>query len=198
MAMILSVAGSLVSGFAAMQQAQHQAALAEANAEQQRLNAQLAIETAQEEAEDRGIASGQDIGQFNALVGGTGIAVSSPSVQRSRRNLRAVGQTEQLRTIDRGNKQFAAFQTKANISEAEASNARSQGKFALLGGLVGAAGAAVGSFGGGASSTVQTPGFVGVNAQRTNIQNQINGGNFRFSRGPSQFRRFNTQFPFLF
>lgn len=148
---VIGAVGSLVSGMAAMQQSQYQAAVAEANAKQARLNAELAGRIGFENVQDLGIEHAGRRGTLEARIGGSGLAASSPSFDQARSRVNQLNILEQRRTIEGAYREAANYKTQSNVFKAEAGAARSAGKFSMIGGVLGAAGSIAGAFEGGDS-----------------------------------------------
>ena len=168
--MAMGIIGGLVSAFGALQQGMYQSAVAKANAKQAKLNAKLAGEVSQQDAEDLGT---EGLGMAGELLSGqaaSGLAVSSPSAIRSRIWMGRVGYKDQVRRVEAGNREAANFRTQANVFKAEASAARSAGIFNAVGGILGAfSGGGGGSLLGGAQPTKMSPGFLPVPANRPRL-----------------------------
>lgn len=141
----LGVVGSLVSGFAAFQQSQYQAAIAKANAKQAQYNANLATEVAQQQAEDQGRQNMGLFGEQVAAQAASGLALNSPSSISSRLRTAELSYEEQLRIIDKGNQEAANFLTQRNQFNAEASAAKSAGAMSILSSGINAFGSYVGA-----------------------------------------------------
>lgn len=160
--MILSALGSLVSGFAAMQQASYQAAIADANALQAKYNAELSSSVAQKNAVDIGNQGAGMYGELVSAQGASGIAIGSPSLSRARIWQTKVGYQDQTRTIEAGNAQYANYMTESSVHKAEAASARSAAGFAMLSGVIGA----FSSFAGSAQPSSMSPGFLPISTTR--------------------------------
>jgi hypothetical protein len=131
-ATVLGVTGSLVSGFAAFQQSQYQAAIATANAKQAEVNAQLANEAAQQQAEDQGRQNAGLFGQQVAAQAASGLDINSPSSINSRLRTQELSYDEQLRIIDAGNAQQANYLTQSNQFKSEASASKTAAGMSIL------------------------------------------------------------------
>lgn len=167
---LISAAGTLVSGFAAMQQSQYQAAVAEANAQQARYNAKLKLEEGAIAAEDTGARNRGEYGSGVSRQAASGLALNSPSLQRTRVNVGRLGFEEQVRIMRRANQEWANDMTQANIFEAEAKNAKQQGQLAMIGSVIGAGGSLVG----GAQTTMNSPSFIPTPIPRPKYFNNPN------------------------
>ena len=135
---------SLVSGVAAIQQASYQASIAEANARQARYNAEQAAEIAQRDAQDIGTENAGLLGEQLVGMGASGIELSSPSFVRSRRRAQSLAIEDQNRRIEAGNKEYANYQTQANMFDAEAKAHKSSRGLIALGAGLDAVGSLVG------------------------------------------------------
>lgn len=134
----LAMIGSLVSTVGSVMGLQQQAAIAKANAQQNRLNAINANITAQKDTQDIGEQGRGDLGTLNANQGASGLAISSPSFGRGVGGfLSRVYGTEQRRQSE-GNQQTAAYNTQANVEDFNAKSATSAIPFAIAGGVLGA------------------------------------------------------------
>lgn len=154
--MILGAIGSIISGIAAFQQASYQAAISKANAKQAQLNANLASDVANEEAEDIGVENKGLLGELESGQAASGLSIASPSAVRGRSWMRSVAYKDQLRRVEAGNREFANYRTQANVFNAEAKAQKTAGVFSLIGGIV-EAGA---SFAGSAQPGRMSPGFL--------------------------------------
>ena len=166
MAMVLGVVGALVSGVAAMSQARYQAAIAKANAEQERVNARTASDQAGKNIEDLGSQfAGQK--QELATIGATsGFAGTSPSLARGADRFADLAIIDQTREFEKGQIGYAQAMTRANIEDTRAAGFKSQAMFAGLSmvGNVIKAGLNGSSMVGGASSV--GPGYIPIPRQR--------------------------------
>lgn len=177
--MLLTAIGSIVSGVAAYQQSRYQAAIAKTNQRQANINADLAREIAERDAEDIGAQERGLLGELTSAQAASGLAVSSPSLHRARVRQRAIGYENQVRRIEAGNREYANYKTQASVYSAQASSYSSAGTFALIGGFIDA-GAAIagapggfngGSFLGNAQPSQQSPGYIPVRTQRQQYYN---------------------------
>lgn len=164
-AAILGVAGSLVSGFAAMQQASYSAAIAEANAQQARLNAEHEVEVAYGDLESMGEEQAGIMGEQMGRVSTSGLAITSPSINQARHRARRLAIQDQRRRIDASYRTAANYKTQANMFDAEAKAHKTAGTMAMLTGVIGAGRSLVGGsattgagFGESMMARKQTPG----------------------------------------
>lgn len=160
--MILSAIGSIVSGIAAMSQASYQAAIAKANEQQARLNAQHAKEIGDRDAEDIGTENRGLLGEQLAGQAASGLQVGSPSAVRARGWLSRVSYDEQVRRVEAANREYANYQTQGNVFAAEAKMHKSAGAFAMIGGILNAGASLVGA----GRATSASPGFLPTSTVR--------------------------------
>ena len=142
---IVGVLGSLVSGFAAMQQAKYQAAVAEYNMKVAENNANAASQAAQLEAEDQAKQRAGEISFQGAAQGSSGLDLGSPSAVNSRMRTQELAYTEQLRIASRGNQEYTAYMNQREGFRLERDAANSAAGFAMAGGVLNAFGSMVGS-----------------------------------------------------
>lgn len=175
--MAMGLIGGLVGAFGAIQQAMYQKAVADANAKQAKLNAKLAGEVSQQEAEDLGT---EGLGLSGELLSGqaaSGLALTSPSAVRSRIWMGRVGYKDQLRRVEAGNREAANYRTQANVFKAEGRAAMTAGIFnavgSVIGGISGMGGGSGGSFLGNAQPTRMSPGYLPVPAARNRLYSSL-------------------------
>ena len=110
----------------------YQAAISDVNAKQAELNADLRLEKAQIDVEDRSLQQAALLGSAEARIGASGVGFTSPSVVRTRISALDTFAEERDRIMRQGLGEAANFQTQANVFRSEAGSQRSAGSFALL------------------------------------------------------------------
>jgi len=137
----VAIGTTLLSTAAGVVQTQYQGAVADANAKQANLNADLAVDIGMSDAKDIGEENAGRLGQQAARMGASGIAVSSPSFNQARARGRQLNVQEQNRTMEGAYREAANFKTQANAFKAESKAANVSTAFQIGGGLLGVAGA---------------------------------------------------------
>jgi hypothetical protein len=153
---VLGLAGSLISGFAAVSANNYQAAIAKSNAEQARVNAQARAEKAMIDAEDRAVENAGIIGLQEAQQGASGLALNSPSLIRTRARSIELANVETDRIIRGGNLDYANYMTEANQFDAEAGAYKAKAGFALFSTAING----FGSFLSAATPTAASPSYI--------------------------------------
>ena len=80
----LTAASTLAGGVASSRVSNYQAAISDVNAKQAELNADLRLEKAQIDVEDRSLQQAALLGSAEARIGASGVGFTSPSVVRTR------------------------------------------------------------------------------------------------------------------
>lgn len=196
---LLGAAGSLVSGMAAMQQANYQAAVAEVNAKQARINAKQEQEMSGRDQEDLGAQNRGLLGEQISAQAASGASLDSPSSQRARYRAREIAYQDIWRRAEEGNKRWANLRTQANVYDAEAGAHKQAGRMNMLGSLIGAASSVAGAFEGGgqtasgyqptATKQIQ-PQFFSTGAPAATAERQPIGGGLTAPWAAQQKRRY--------
>lgn len=118
---LISVGSTLLSGAAGFLQSSYSAAVADANRQQNKLNAELATEVGLSDAADIGTENAGRIGLMTARMGASGIQIGSPSFRQGRARARQLNVQEQRRTVEAAYREAANYRTQANIDKAESS-----------------------------------------------------------------------------
>lgn len=156
MAMMLGIVGAIGSTLMSVMQLQQQAAIAEANAKMQRINAQEADKAAGFEVQDTGLAQAGDRGTIEAERGASGVAVTSGSFQYADTGLSQSFIEDQFRLKLAGNQQSEYYRNAARIHDKEKEFAR-----ATIGPTIGLGLLDVGkNFIGSAGVTARSPSFL--------------------------------------
>ena len=135
----IAAGSSLLSGFQAFRQAQYSAAVASANKQTAKANAEHAVSVGQTEAQDIGEENAGRQGQGIARMGSSGLALTSPSFAQAQSRNRALNVEEQDRTVEAAYRRAANFETQADEFGAEAKASKTAGSLALVGSFLGAA-----------------------------------------------------------
>ena len=135
----ISAVGTLISGMAQAQASAYQAAVARSNQEQAKVNAKLAIEKAEIDAQDRATENAGLMGLQVARQGASGLSLSSPSLIRTRARSIEIAREETDRIYRGGYAQEANFITESNQFGAQADMYSAQSGFSMLSGFIGAA-----------------------------------------------------------
>lgn len=149
------LAGSVVQGLAQYQASRYNAAIADLNATIMRnasLDATARGVTAAGRALTRG---GQVMGAATAQAGGSGVSVSSPSVQGVLATTKSISEIDAATIKNNALREALGYETKALSYQTEAEQARRAGSSALLGTLL--------TVGGKAVSTAYGSGFPNFN-----------------------------------
>lgn len=159
---VLGLAGSLISGIASAQANQYQAAIARSNAQQAKVNARLAFEKAEIDAQDAAKENAGKMGLEIARQGSSGIALSSPSLVRTRARSIELSQVEAERIYRQGYAVSANYKTESNQFNAQADAYSSAASWDI----VGAAVKGIGNLIAGAQPTAMSPSYVPVSVSR--------------------------------
>jgi hypothetical protein len=151
MAMIATIAGTLISaigsvtsGMAAQQQANYQAKVSEMNEKIAKQNAVRAIERSQIEQEDQDRETAAQLGEIVAAQGASGLSLTSRSSALTRKSARMLGRRDALNIRQAGEIEAYNYKTQAVNFEADAQLRRMEGKSSLLAGFVGGIGSLIG------------------------------------------------------
>ena len=168
MAMILGAIGAVASTIVSISQLQYQAAIAKANAEQQRVNAEASRTAAAEDVKDIGEQRRGELGELRVSQAASGLSISSPSFARGEIAFGERAKQEQFRLQLAGNQQSTYYENAARIYDAEAKGYKAAIGPTILGGFINVAQSLVG----GATATARSPGFLPIPQRR----NTINAG----------------------
>lgn len=141
---ILSAAGTVVGALGQAAAARQQAKIADMNAQIAFENAQRATAASQDQVlnQDREMAA--FVGQQEAQQSASGLNTNSRSSVLTRKSAQRIGRIDSANTIEQGRANARNyFQQQADF-KAQASSARSSSRFAMLGGMLGAATSLVG------------------------------------------------------
>lgn len=155
---ILGAVGSVVSTLGAISQLQYQAAIAKANAQQQKVNAESAFETAQENARNIGTQRAGERGEIATARGGSGFSVGSLSFGLGDVAYTDIAVQEQTNTLREGQLAYADYNTRANIERARSKMYSSAVGPTALAGFLGAGSSLVSA----AAQSSSSPGYIGI------------------------------------
>lgn len=165
MAMILGAIGAVASTFAAVSQLQYQAAIAKANAKQERINAENARIQADQDVLDLSEEAKAERGQLRSSQSGSGFNIGSASFGLAEVGFGERVTQDQFRTKLAGNQRSTYYENRASIEDTRAAAARSAIGPTIVGGLVNVAS----NFVGGASANARSPGFLPLPRRRNRI-----------------------------
>ena len=147
-ALVATVASTVVSGTAAFASAQANANIADYNAEINEQNAKRAIDRAQVEQEEQDLAAAGFLGEQTAAIAAGGVDVGTGSALRSRVAAKELARKDALNIRQAGEIEAYNYQADAASQRAQADGYRAQGMFSALGAFLEA-----GTFAGGAQKT---------------------------------------------
>ena len=130
----VSMIGTGVGAMASFQQSQYQAAVAKANAQVAKNNAEQARQRGNEDIQDMGEEQAGLLGEQMSRAAGSGLDISSPSIIQSRARARDIGVEDARRRITASRQLGANYDTQANVEKSNASAYKSAGTFALISG----------------------------------------------------------------
>lgn len=171
--MTLAAIGTIIGGVSSAIQLSYQAAIARANQQQQKLNAEAAAEQAQMDIQDLGTQRRGELGELRSSQAASGLGIRSPSFASGEAAFEAKAIEEAHRLQYSGNQQYAYYRTQANIEGARASAASAAIPFTLLGTAFNAAAEvpsiAGSSLIGGARATPAAPGYIPIPRRRPTL-----------------------------
>lgn len=138
----ITAASSLIGGIAGKQQADYKAAVARNNAIIAERNAQVTSEAASQDAMYSDIQLADLLGTQSAIQGASGL--SGRTMNLVRKSTRETGRIDALNIVKSGETEGRNFLQQAADFKGEAKMAKREGKFALVSGLLGAAGSLAG------------------------------------------------------
>lgn len=141
---ILSVAGTVVGAMGQAAAARQQAKIADANAKIAYENAQRATSASQEQVQDSDREMAAFVGQQEAQQSASGLSTNSRSSVLTRKSAQRIGRIDSARITEQGRSNARNFMQQQNDFEMQAKSARSSARFAMLGGMLGAATSLVG------------------------------------------------------
>lgn len=127
---IAGVGGAAVSGLAAFQQAQYQAAVAERNRITMEQNAREAIVQSQREQADWGISAREQLGNLAAEIAASGVTGGSGNMRLQGAGLLA--RRDNQRINEEGVQQANNYYQAAADAEGAAAQARAAGRFSIF------------------------------------------------------------------
>lgn len=133
---ITSVAGTALSAIGAMQQAKMQEQVAKNEAFKQEQNRLKAIEESRISAQDADQQAAAELGALIANAGASGIDLGSGSKALAVRSQEKLAARDRARIIHAGEIDATNYENNRRSALAEASGARSAGRFAMLGGAL--------------------------------------------------------------
>ena len=136
----ISIAGTVASAFASIQQANYAAQVARFNASINNQNAERAIERSRIEAQDQDFIARALIGQITADQAASGLSLSSGSFALQRKTLRTLARQDAKRIVQAGDIEAFNFRVAAAGNTATAGLAKSAGFNSLVSGALGVAG----------------------------------------------------------
>jgi len=161
---IIGAAGSVAGGVMAQSQANYQAEVAKNNAKLATENAARATVRGGIEAQMQDLQNSQVIGQQTVDQAASGVAVSGRSQLRARNATRLIAAGDRQTIMENANIDNYNYLVEATSLKAEAKAKRMEGRAAMIGGLIGAAGSLAEGYAGyksslvgGATSTVKPP-----------------------------------------
>jgi hypothetical protein len=147
---IAGIAGSIVSGIGAAQQADAQAKQDEYNAKVARINARSTRQAGYSEQEEQGRKYKQEIASNTAALAKNGVDPSFGSAMKIFEELTLISDVgEKAKIYHKAEGEAVAYENKATAYEASAAAHRQAGKIAMASSFLGGLGGAVKGFGGG-------------------------------------------------
>jgi hypothetical protein len=141
---LLSVAGTVVGAMGQAAAARQQAKIADANAKIAYENAQRATSASQEQVQDSDREMAAFIGAQEAAQSASGLSTSSRSSVLTRKSAQRIGRIDSSRITEQGRSTARNFLQQQQDYQMQAKSARSSARFAMLGGMLGAATSLVG------------------------------------------------------
>jgi hypothetical protein len=161
---IIGAAGAAYGGMAAMSQANYQAEVAKNNAQVAQANAARASVRGGIEAQMKDAEYAQLIGQQTAEQAASGVAVSGRSALRARNTTRLYAAGDRQTIRENANMENYNYRVDATNLLAESKARKAEGRAAMVGGLLSAAGSLAGGYSdikksavGGATSSAKPP-----------------------------------------
>lgn len=142
---IFSAVGTIVGAMGQAAAAKQQAKIADMNAQIAAENAQRATAQSQDQVMNQDRETAAFIGQQEAAQSASGLSTDSRTSVLTRKSAQRIGRIDSANTIEQGRSNARNyFQQQADF-QAQAAGARSSARFAMLGGMLGAASSLVGS-----------------------------------------------------
>lgn len=143
---VASAAATAFGTVSAVKQSNYQASVAKMNAKIEQDNAKRAIEAGLEEAATQDRINAGIFGEQLNTQAGSGLSTGSGSFALDRKAIRELGRQDTLNVAQRGFLQAHNSQVAAAQYRADASAAKSVGRGALIGGILGTAGNVAGAY----------------------------------------------------
>lgn len=143
---VIGAAGSLYGGASAMSQANYQAEVAKNNAKIAEQNAARATVNGGIEAQLKDSEFTQLIGQQTTEQAASGVTVSGRSALRARNATQLMAAGDRQTITENANLDTYNYLVEATNLKADAKNKRAEGRAAMIGGILGAAGSLAGGY----------------------------------------------------
>lgn len=143
----VGVVGAIMSANAAAQSANYQAAIAERQAEVNRINAARAIETSQQQQLEQDQQTRAFLGEQIAAQSASGLRIGGGSAMLTRKSARELGRLDALNIRQAGEVEAYNWKVGAEDAAASAGFAKMQANNSLLEGFMTGAGTLVGGLG---------------------------------------------------